>query len=141
MKLAESALRENAAACALVCKDGTVVHSEKSGVQPLLGWLGQAPDLLKDACIADKVVGKAAAMLMHYGGVNEVYAELISDAAVEYLEQAHIPYQFSEKAPYILNRPQTGMCPMEQKCMGLTSPDEAYVTLKNMVEGMRHGNH
>ena len=48
------------------------------GVQDLYRLLKTEPDFLRGAFIADKVIGKAAAALMALGGVDEVFARVIS---------------------------------------------------------------
>ena len=45
----------------------TILRSEARGIAPLLGWIEADKLALRGAAIADKVVGKAAAMLMVYG--------------------------------------------------------------------------
>jgi Domain of unknown function (DUF1893). len=140
MKQAKALLKQTEAVCVLVREDGTVLQSELSGVRPLLEWLGQGGCILTDACIADKVVGKAAALLMLHGGIGEVYAELLSDSAAVCLEHARVPFTYGEKVPCILNRDRTGMCPMEQRCLNIGSPREAYEALSAMVGEVAHGN-
>lgn len=106
---------------------------------PLLEWLSKSPELLKGACAADKVVGKAAALLMIYGGVSEIYAEVISESAADCLEQNGIKFSFGKRVPYIRNRNKTDMCPMEKRCLHINSPDEAYEALSQMVMGRSRG--
>ena len=53
------------------------------GVQDLYRLLKTEPDFLQGAFIADKVIGKAAAALMALGGVDEVFARVISSPARE----------------------------------------------------------
>ncbi|MBE6821820.1 MAG: DUF1893 domain-containing protein [Ruminococcaceae bacterium] len=137
MKQAEQILQQTQAACVVIQKDGTVVQSELPGIRPLMGWLEQSPEILKGACVADKVVGKAAALLMLYGGVAEVCGELVSQAAIECLKEAHVPLTYGKAVPYILNRDHTGMCPMEQCCREIDSPKEAYEALKRMIQNRK----
>lgn len=130
---AESLLKQNKAACVVISRDAGVTESQKSGIAPLLEWLNGSPDLLKGACVADKVVGRAAALLMVYGGVAEVYAGIISESAAECLKQNGIPFSFGQKVSYVQNRDKTGMCPMERRCLPVRSPSEAYTVLNQMV--------
>ena len=60
------------------------------GVQDLYRLLKTEPDFLQGAFIADKVIGKAAAALMALGGVDEVFARVISSPARELLERSGI---------------------------------------------------
>lgn len=134
MKRAEEILRQTQAACVVIQKDGTVIQSELSGIRPLMGWLGKNPEILNGACIADKVVGKAAALLMRYGGVGEVYGELVSQAAIRCLKDAAVPLTYAQAVPCILNQDRTDLCPMERCCQSLDSPQEAYEALKGLIQ-------
>ena len=78
--------------CSLVVRhDGEVSTYGKPGVRDLEHLLKHQPEVLKGALVADKVVGKAAAALMVVGGVAQVYAEVLSEKAVPFLQKAQIP--------------------------------------------------
>lgn len=126
MKTALQALEESDASCAVVTKSGKLLLSHENGIRPVLGWLAEDPELLKGACAADRVVGKAAALLMLYGGVTEVHAKLISKIAADLLKRREVPFSYGEMIPFVLNREGNGVCPMEKRCMSLESPEEAY---------------
>lgn len=136
MKRAETLLKESGAACVLITKESRVLESGENGVRPLMEWLRREPSALNGACAADKVVGKAAALLMAFGGVSEVYAEILSEAGEACLQEHGIPYSYGGRVPYIQNRQRTGMCPMEQCCAGIDSPAEAYESLGRLIASM-----
>jgi len=96
-------------------------------------WLNENIYFFKDRYVADKVVGKAAAMLFIKGKVKELYAAIISEHACAVLDSNNVPYTFGEKVPYIINRANTGMCPMETTVLGVDDVDEAYIILKGKV--------
>lgn len=134
--LAKRLLREKNAACAVV-KEGAAELSYQAGIRPLLDWLEQKPDFLRGACVADRVVGKAAAMLMLAGGVREIYAGVVSHYALECLAQHGVLCFYEEKVVSIRNRAGTGMCPMEECCLAMDDPDEAHAALRHKVDEMR----
>ena len=68
----KDALHKHHSTCVLLTADGRVLESSLSGVSPLTEWLRKDPELLRGASIADRVIGKAAALLMLYAGVKEV---------------------------------------------------------------------
>lgn len=100
--------------------------SDKRGVAPVLMLLEDNPSLLKGAFIADKVIGKAAALLLICGGVNEIYADTASSAAVEVCEKHDIPFFYGKSVPVIKNRTGEGMCPMEASVLFLDNPGRAF---------------
>lgn len=127
---------ENGAVIA-VTKNGEWKFSEKSGIAPLMDFLSGDAEFLRGAKVADRVVGRAAAMLMIYGGVTEVFAMLISDHAIDTLSKNNIPFSYDKKTEYILNRTKDGGCPMEQSCIGVDDPAQAYAVLKAKIAEMR----
>lgn len=96
----------------------------QKGIKDLYHLLKEEPSYLRGASIADKVVGKAAAALMILGGVKEVFADVIGLSALAFLRHADIDVTFTQVVPYIINRNNTGMCPLEQMSISKNSPTE-----------------
>lgn len=117
-----------------VKKGDKVFTSSDRGVKPLLHLLENEKDFLKGASVADKVVGKAAALLMVLGGVKEVHTGIISEPAVEVFEKHRIPYFYEEKVKRIINRKGDGLCPMETLCIDVEEPSEAFEKIKEWLE-------
>lgn len=101
--------------CVIMNKENIRAFSQR-GIADLFYLLKNDPDFLKDASIADKVVGKAAAALMILGGVKEVYTDIISFSALTLFQETDIEISFAQEVPYIQNRDQTDWCPMERIC-------------------------
>lgn len=122
----------------VLCKDDTVYTSSIRGVAPMINFIENGADL-RGFSVADKVVGKAAAMLFVYAGVTEVYGHVISKAAVEVLNQYSIPYSFGKLADYIVNRSHTGMCPMEQtvKNIEISELETAFNAINDKLTKLR----
>lgn len=70
---------------------------------------------LKDAIIADKVIGKVAGSILTVAGVKEIYADVMSKYAIPVLEQNNVKYEYKNLVSYVQNNDKTGMCPMENK--------------------------
>lgn len=73
--------------------------------------------LLKGAVIADKIVGVAAATLMITGGIEQVFADIISLPALKLLQDAGIKVSALQIVPMIENRSRTDWCPLEKICL------------------------
>lgn len=54
--------------------------------------------------VADKIVGKAAAMLLVKLGVSAVYGEVASVGGVEFLRAHGVEVSYGSLVPYIVNR-------------------------------------
>ena len=137
LKRALHALREESATCAAVLRDGTLITAHEKGVKPLMAWIAEGGDLLLGAAVADRVVGRAAALLMLHAGVREVYTEVISRHAAAVFERAKLPCTYGEQVSYIVNRRGDGMCPMEEACLEIDSPEEAYAVLLQKTADLR----
>ena len=112
------------------------------GISDLMRLLNTSPDTLKGAMLADKVVGKAAASLMILGGIKAVYADTISELALQLFASAapKIDVTYYNKVEYIINRTQTGWCPMEWACKEATTPEECLVRIKDKLEELNNNN-
>ena len=128
-------LREGQAAC-VVLRDGEIVRAETGrGVAPMIRLYEDGA--LQGAYVVDKIVGKAAAMLMTLGGVSGCYALTVSRAALDWFVGHGIPVEYEVCAEYIVNRTGDGMCPMEQTVKELTDATEALVALKHKIAQLR----
>lgn len=75
--------------CSCVVRNGDEVRIfRERGVKDLYRLLREEPQLLDGAFVADKVVGKGAAALMILGGVEELFADVVSRAALDLLAAA-----------------------------------------------------
>lgn len=105
----------------VLCKGDRVYTSGVRGVSPLLRWLDAGTEL-QGFSAADKVVGKATAMLYCLLGVREVYAGVMSRAAVKVLLRHGIGVLYTEQVDFIWNREHTGQCPMEAAVADIEDP-------------------
>ena len=118
LEKAKALLNERRAACVVV-SDAPYIYFGR-GVRPLLTALEEGR--LAGACVADRVIGKGAAMLLVCGGAAAVHASLISTHAKTYLDRHGIEYSFDQACPYIINRAGDGMCPMESTVLEIEDP-------------------
>lgn len=117
----------------MICCGDAVKSFHERGVADLYRLLMDNPEFLKHAAIADKVVGKAAASLMILGDVREVYAKVISSPALALFHASCVSVSYDKVVPHIINRAQTGWCPLEQKCYSLSSPDDCFRAINDFI--------
>lgn len=108
------------------------------GVTDLLQLLHNDPQVLLDAQLADKVVGKGAAALMILGHVREVYAGVISQPALALLQEAGIAVTYGQCVEHIINRAGTDWCPVETLCSSVSTAEECLPLIKKFVASIRH---
>ena len=123
----------------VLCRDDKVYVSTKRGVSPLLEWLESSIDM-KGFSAADKVIGKAAAFLFVLAGIREVYAPVISTAAMGVFEQCGIKAVCDLMPDRIVNRAGTGLCPMETAVWDIEEPETALKVIKSTVKKMQQLN-
>lgn len=104
-------------------EDMIVVKCRERGVKDLFRILNESPEVLKGAFVADKVVGKGAAVLMVKGGVARVYTDVISRPALETFRRYGVEVAYGTLTDNIINRRGDGICPVESLCMGLDIDD------------------
>ncbi len=124
--------------CALV-RGKTVYTSDKTGIAPLVGFIDGGIDL-RGFSVADKIVGKAAALLYAYMGVSFVYGEVTSATAPEVLARHGIACGYGTLADAIIDRRGDGICPMERAVADIDDPLAAVAAVKAALEKSRMTN-
>lgn len=119
----------------VLVKDDNVIDSKENGIKPLLNLI-DSNIFLNGYSIADKIVGKAQAMLIVKAKISEVYAKTISKQAENILNRYNIPYTYDNLTDVIINRDKTDICPMEKAVKDIDDIDKAYIALKNTVKRM-----
>lgn len=127
---AKAALKENIT-CAVY--GDRLCTSEERGIRPLLLWLRENPRALRGAAAADRIIGRAAAFILIYGGASYVYGEVMSRGAKKLLDEAGIKAEYSALCDCIVNRRGDGICPMEQLTADETDPEHAVKLLMQKV--------
>lgn len=92
------------------------------------------PQELNGAEIADRVIGRGAALLLVKGHVKGVYARLISEPALLVLNGAGITTSYDHCVPSIINREGTGMCPVEKLTMSITDSEIAFQVIEEFLK-------
>ncbi|MDR5658746.1 DUF1893 domain-containing protein [Serpentinicella sp. ANB-PHB4] len=111
----------------VIAKNNTIIEkSNVKGIKPIVSLLENQKGKVLGASIADKIVGKAVALLAIYGGVEEVYAQTISDCAKTIMQKHDVKVNYNRIVPYIMNQTGTDKCPMEKLVENIESPEEAY---------------
>lgn len=118
----------------VIHKGGEVREFSRRGVIDLYELLVHDAAFLRDSELADKVIGKGAAVLMIKGGVMRVYADVISAPALELLRTNGVDVTFQTQVANIKNRAGTDMCPVEKRCLLLTDLDEMVGAIRSFLE-------
>lgn len=120
----------------VLCLGNRTLTSRRRGVAPLLDLLESGEDLT-GFCAADKVVGKATALLYRLLGVSEVYGAIMSDASAAALEAGGVIAHCGKQVPYIINRAGNGRCPMETATANIDDPGEALIAIRAKLKELQ----
>lgn len=135
-ELAISYLKENNCTLAFV-KNGEVIYeSYKKGIRPMFEALHADVDL-KGAVLADRVIGRAAAMLALSAGVRSIYTFLVSESALAVCrEKGFEKIAYEKISPYVMNRTQDDLCPIEKLSQGTDDPVELMDRIEEFLKGL-----
>lgn len=126
LEKAKEILHKNNYTFVLLKDSDIIITSTKKGMIPFLEIIQKDDRILDHAVIADRVIGKAAALLAAGYQVKELYAEVISQKAREVLDSHSIDYQFKECVSFIQNRDKSDQCPMEKLTHNISDYKIAY---------------
>lgn len=134
IELAKSELIKGNYTCVIVSGEQVVMTSVERGVKPLIVFYEEYTEQRKHTgaglALADKVIGRASALLAVLCGMKSIYAGIISAEAKEALDDLGIPVTFERMVPYIKNRTGDGRCPIEELSLGVNDPYEVYLKIK-----------
>ncbi len=127
-------LDETGCTC-VACKGESTYRSIDRGVTPLIVWLDSNTDMMGYS-VADKVVGKGAALLYCLLGVRRVYGRVMSVAAMKVLRSNGIEATWGALAESIMNRKKTGNCPIEAATASVDDPAEALEVIRETLKAL-----
>jgi hypothetical protein len=136
LQLAKQKLNDDSLAFIIV-QDGAIVRAgTREGIGELIEAL-EALDALgaraRGAALADKIVGKAVAMVARAAQIRAVYSPLMSQAACDALARDQIAFEYERLVPLILNKRSDGPCPLERLTLPIEDPRAAVDALRDFV--------
>jgi hypothetical protein len=98
----------------LIKNEKIVFRSKTERLKPLIACIKKHKEDMRGAIVFDKVIGRAAAMLLAHAKVKEVWTPIISQDARKYLKKSKINVEFKEVVKAIMNQKGDDLCPMEK---------------------------
>ncbi|MDE6035579.1 MAG: DUF1893 domain-containing protein [Ruminococcus sp.] len=115
--------------------DTETLTSTDRGVKPLLEFIDDNKTLDKFS-VADKVIGKAGALLYVLLQPSEIFTNVISRPALELLESNNIHIEYNVLTDAIINRTGTGFCPMESTVRDTADPVTALSLIREKLKSL-----
>ena len=113
-------------------KGGKILFESRSrGVAGFLTAAQELKENLGGSCVADKVVGKAVALLCVHFKIGAVYADTVSRPAKAMFEKCSLHFEYGHLVENVLNAERTSLCPFEQLVRNVLDPGEGYEKLVN----------
>jgi len=130
LNIAKDLLKKKNYTLVVVKNSRVMFETNSQGVRGLLTAIEKIGKELKGSSAADKIIGEAAAHLLAYSKVIEVFALTLSQGGKSILEKNNISQEHEDLVPHILNLNETDLCPFEKLVTGCSNPEEAYEKLK-----------
>ena len=125
--------------CLMIWRHAQVIFSSPSkGIRPhieAIETLGK--EKLRDTVMADKIVGRAAALLMLYSVPMEIHAGVITTKARELLEAGGVLVCPNAEVSAIKEKDGRIYCPFEAMVQGISDPEKAYHAIVSKIKSMR----
>ncbi|NLW21728.1 MAG: DUF1893 domain-containing protein [Tissierellia bacterium] len=122
IELAIKVLEEEDLTMVAVRNGELIYKSREKGIKPMYTLATKMGNSIEGLSIADRVIGRGAAILCIYVGAKEVHGKLISKMAMDLLKEGNIEYSYDNICNYIKNRDGTDMCPIEKMAMDIEDP-------------------
>jgi hypothetical protein len=131
LEIAKNGLSEKHLSLSVVKGRHVIFEAKTHGVMGFLEAVEKLEDRLDGASVADRVVGKAIALLCVYVNAKAVYAITISRTAKAVLEGNAVYVQWDTLVESILDADKSKTCPFEQLVEKTADPADAYRKLKS----------
>jgi len=137
LEIAKNELYEENLTLAIV-RNGELLYSTKSHrISGFLDAIDKCDGVLKGASVADRVAGKAIALLCAYVGIREIFAGVMSRKAQAVFKNHRIIYHWNELVDNVLDSSKGGMCPFEKAAANVSDPEKAYKTFRGLREDLK----
>jgi hypothetical protein len=99
----------------VLIRGGQIVFRSKSErLKPLICSINKHKKEMRGATVFDKVIGRAAAILLSYSKVKEVWTPIISRGGKNILQKNKIKTEYKREVENIMNQKGDDLCPMEK---------------------------
>ena len=133
LELAENELKSRETNLVIVKNGAVLYQSTASGMKGLLQAIEEYDRDLAGTAVADKIVGRAAAMLCVYSRVKSVFAITMSEGALRLLTNSRVANKFERYVHRLMNSQGTDICPFERAIRDIDDPKEAFKKLRSLV--------
>ncbi|MFZ0966551.1 MAG: DUF1893 domain-containing protein [Candidatus Bathyarchaeia archaeon] len=139
LELAKKRLSEKSLTLSIVKNGEIIFENVSNGISGFLEAIEKFGDGLEGTSVADRVTGKAIALLCVYAKVKAVYAIILSKGAKSVFEKHAIHHEWNKLVENILDVNKTRICPFEKLAKEISNPKNAYRKLKILQNSLKCG--
>jgi hypothetical protein len=137
LEIAKKQLYDKELTLAIVKEGQILFQTDSHRISGFIRAIDTLGNQLNGASVADRVAGKALALLCIYAGIREVYAEVLSKKAQALFEENNLACHWEKLVDNVLNLNKTGVCPFEKAADGISDPTDSYAMFKALLEKMK----
>ncbi len=137
LEIAKNQLYDKQLTLVIVKNAKVLFQTDSHRISGFIGAIDKLGTQLNGASVADRVAGKALALLCVYAGIREAYAEVLSKKAKAVFEENKVPCEWKQLVDNVLDLNKTGACPFEKAAAGISDPKDSYATFKALLEKMK----
>lgn len=132
LEVAKKKLSEEGLTLCIVKNTNVVFESGSRGISPFLEAIEKLGASLETASVADRVVGKAIALLCIYAKVRAVYAVTMGKKGKTVFQKYRVHHEWDNLVESILDIDRKETCPFEKLATKISDPAQAYRKLKDL---------
>ena len=120
-----------------IVKNGKILFETRSRrISGFLDAIERLDGQLENSSIADRVAGKAVALLCVYVKAKAVYSEVLSRQAKIVLDKHGVECNWNNLVENILNSDRSGLCPFEKAAEDISDPVEAFAAFVKLQKAL-----
>jgi len=121
----------------MIYKGGRLIfQSAGKGIRPHLEAIEMYGETLRGTLMVDKIIGRAAALLILYSEAAEAHAQVLSQLGKQVLDQHGLSTTYEELVDHIKMKDGNIYCPFERMVQGISDPDEAYTAIVEKMNSL-----
>ncbi len=130
LQIARKRLKEKKLSLVFVKDSKPIFETSTEGLRGFLQAIEKLDNDLSGVSVADRVIGRAAALLCAYSKVTATFAITLSKSGLEVLKTHSIRYEYENLVLTILNMKKTDRCPFEKLVEKIADPTEAHEKIR-----------
>lgn len=132
LEMAKKKLERRDLTLCVVKGNMVIFESVMGGISGFLTAVEKLGRELEGASIADRIAGRAIALLCVNSKVKAVYASILSKKGKAVFEEYDVHHEWDQIVESVLDINRVGTCPFEKLAAEISDPSKAYRKIKDL---------